>query len=577
MDAHGKPRKCGAGLCYLFALGLSASSAPSGTSADGPMRLLKDLVPGGASSGAGWLTEASGRLFFTAATFASGRELWVSDGTEQGTSLVKDLRSGPASGLPKDLFVLHGALLFTASDGVAGREWWTSDGTEGGTRLLKDIRPGPTGGIEEGNSQSSTPAVAFQGYLYFLANDGIYGSELWRTDGTEEGTVLFKDIAPGPSSGSPNGFGIAGDALYFFAGDEEHGREIWTSDGTEAGTRLVKDIAPGPPSSVNSPLAGVAGRFVFSADDGVHGVEPWVTDGTEQGTRLLKDLRPGPDGGYPSNPAALDGLVLFAADDGEHGLEMWRSDATEEGTTLLKDIYPGPGNSVWHDPVSTGEAIFWGAIDPEHGAELWTSDGTEVGTALVADIHVGPGDANPSALTPLQGALLFNADDGEHGLRLWRTGRDAETSPVQSIFIVQASPGPNAVVGSWLFLSAADLVHGAEPWTGHAAIVAGKPERAIEDLTADVKALHLPAGLEAALVAKLNAAAARWNEPGGISPAIRLLEAFEHLVRAQTPAGIAPGPAAELIGFAHEIVELLSGFGPALSFGPHPPRTSRTG
>ena len=31
--------------------------------------------------------------------------------------------------------------------------------------------------------------------------------------------------------------------------DEEHGEELWRTDGTEAGTRLVKDIWPGSHSS----------------------------------------------------------------------------------------------------------------------------------------------------------------------------------------------------------------------------------------------------------------------------------------------------------------------------------------
>lgn len=94
------------------------------------------------------------------------------------------------------LSTVDGEAFFFASDPVSGSEPWVSDGTSEGTRLLKDIMPGP------GNS-SPTPLfehafVAFNGLVYFAANDGVSGLELWRTDGTEAGTELAVDLIPGP-------------------------------------------------------------------------------------------------------------------------------------------------------------------------------------------------------------------------------------------------------------------------------------------------------------------------------------------------------------------------------------------
>ncbi|MFP2913773.1 hypothetical protein ACLESD_54090, partial [Pyxidicoccus sp. 3LFB2] len=68
--------------------------------------------------------------------------------------------------------------------------------------------------------------------------------ELWKSDGTEAGTVRVKDIVPGPSSSSPQGLVVMNGALYFNAWDATTGSELWRSDGTEAGTVRVKDIYP---------------------------------------------------------------------------------------------------------------------------------------------------------------------------------------------------------------------------------------------------------------------------------------------------------------------------------------------
>jgi ELWxxDGT repeat protein len=87
--------------------------------------------------------------------------------------------------------------------------------------------------------------------IFFAANDGIHGLELWRSDGTASGTQLVKDIIPGFSSFEITG-GTALDELAIYAvNTEEYGVELWRSDGTEAGTFLIKDINPGSGDGMN--------------------------------------------------------------------------------------------------------------------------------------------------------------------------------------------------------------------------------------------------------------------------------------------------------------------------------------
>ncbi len=91
---------------------------------------------------------------------------------------------------------MNGTLFFWANDGSSGNEIWKSDGTSAGTVLVKDVKPGAAGSV--------TSALAnVNGTLFFVANEGTNGYELWKSDGTASGTVLVKDIKAGALSSAP--------------------------------------------------------------------------------------------------------------------------------------------------------------------------------------------------------------------------------------------------------------------------------------------------------------------------------------------------------------------------------------
>jgi ELWxxDGT repeat protein len=406
--------------------------------------LVKDISTGANSSYPGSLISFDGELIFSANEGVDGAEMWQSNGTDAGTSLFKDINPGTGSSGPSGFTNFDGKLFFRANDGTTGVELWTSDGTALGTTLLKDIDPAQGYyyyGTYYPGPQSSYPGLFTTGggTLFFTANDGTDGNELWKTDGTASGTMLVADINPGsstdyygdvnPNSSNPKNLTAFNGLLFFSANDGADGRELWESDGTLAGTKMVLDINPGRGSSNPASLTVVGNELFFEANDGVHGIELWKTDGTAAGTMLVKDINPGAGGSAPSYAGSLinlNGSLLFTADDGTHGIELWRSDGTSNGTVMVKDINPGASGSV-STSISTSFAIaggqlFFAADDGTHGRELWQSDGTAAGTKLVMDINPGSSDAFSAygqVITSVNGSLYFSADDGIHGVEPW--------------------------------------------------------------------------------------------------------------------------------------------------------------
>ena len=257
------------------------------------------------------LTNVNGTLFFSANSlleYASGREVWQSDGTWVGTHLVKDINPGTGSSNPSDLTAIGSNLFFVADDGTHGRELWRSNGTEAGTALVADIRLGAVG---------SDPAYITQNGItvLFSATKEWYGRELWISLLGLTASQL-KNINPeNPewADSNPAYLTKCGEIVFFAAtkSDDATARELWKTDGTEAGTVMVKNINPTPGASSNPmELTCVNGRVYFNANDGVHGAELWVSDGTEAGTTIVKDLDLS-GGSSPAQFLNANGILYF--------------------------------------------------------------------------------------------------------------------------------------------------------------------------------------------------------------------------------------------------------------------------
>jgi len=136
---------------------------------------------------------------------------------------------------------------------------------------VKDINSGSVGSSPE-------EITSYNNKLYFAADDGVNGVELWVSDGTNSGTSMLKDINSGIGSSNPYGFIVFNNLLYFGADDGVNGQELWVTNGTSGGTSLVTDINTGSGGSAPSNLKELDGKLYFQANDGMTGPELWVLD-----------------------------------------------------------------------------------------------------------------------------------------------------------------------------------------------------------------------------------------------------------------------------------------------------------
>jgi ELWxxDGT repeat protein len=405
--------------------------ASDGT-ADGT-RLVKDLLPGPEGSLPLHLVDLRGTLLFAARADASGDDvLWRSDGTPAGTVQVLPITTLRN---PWQITVVGDRALFIGYDDAHGEELWITDGTAQGTHIVKDVFPGPRGiGAEDNMPMGYMPFTPTKvgRLVYFQAESPGLGYGIWKSDGTEAGTQFVSGI--NDSTGSAEFWHMTGlnDTLLFIGRTGRLNYGLYRSDGTEAGTQLIYDFSyPSDPGSLRlyPPVGGLEaiGDQVYFTHSGLL----WKTDGTREGTMQVSQFLAGDIAGIgdqayflsrsqphgfdlvrvggvgsepvvataaptlyqPNGRLASAGARLFITVNGNDGRgELWGSDGTTQGTrpvlALKGRIFGQADMGDGMDPaVTLGDRLVFVADDGVHGGELWISDGTPTGTMMLKDIN----------------------------------------------------------------------------------------------------------------------------------------------------------------------------------------------
>ena len=404
------------------------------------------------------------KIYFAGISLTSGKELWVTDGTDAGTQLIKDIEPGTASSSPVNLVVLNNIIYFFASTTTAGVELWKSDGITGGTTtIVKDINPGPTSSYDD----TYTSFFVWGSVLYFDANDGTHGVELWKTNGTDAGTMMVKDINPEGGSSNAQNFTTLGTNIIFSADDGTNGDELWKSNGTDAGTSMIQDIVPGSDGSSPGDLVALNNKVLFTAFVGAFPFPTfrlYSTDGSS--VTQVKDF--GVFGiALLTNAVIINSKLIFAANTIADGSGIWSSDGTAAGTAQVKQINATGGDfsipvilpdyltfingGDFHTKLFNGKIFFIGD-DGTNGGELWITDGTGTNTFMIKDLNPGP-DSSVSLDVPswfyTANTFYFAGNDGTTGYELYKTDGTAGNMAL----VADINPGGSSNPSMFMFLN----------------------------------------------------------------------------------------------------------------------------
>ena len=335
----------------IFVLSLLILGAQSSAALAAPVRLAPGVVPKTADDiSAGRPALLQDNYHFRMCDAANGCELWESDGTEAGTLRVTDIGVDTADGLPSgDLMVCNGAVFFSGNDGTAGVELYSYDGAN--IAQVKDLNAGAA-------DSTPIPLLCLNNVLYFIGS--APGRDLYRTDGTDAGTMLVADTGDTVDSFSlgvsyPEPVALGGQ-IYFVALNPSGVRQIWKSNGAPAGAGGVTAAVGTQQFTEVSDLTIMGSAVYFSARQvGSVSRELWMTDGmtVTQVTRI-GGLDAGSFNAEIGELAVYNAALYFSACNRNNGsggganCEFWKSNGVPVDSggvaALVKDIYVEEGN-----------------------------------------------------------------------------------------------------------------------------------------------------------------------------------------------------------------------------------------
>ena len=315
--------------------------------------------------------------------------------------------------------------------------------------------------------------ISIEDTLYFAADDGVHGYELWGYNTTTDEMWMVADIRQG-AMGSFPGYLLAvkhGTQLFFGAYTDDNGTELWAHDHSTGTTWMAANLGMDQPSpSGSNPGDDIeimyGDTLYFSAFTQQYATELWAYNPVTQQSWLVQDIHLGSS----ANPGWYmhfihNDVLYFTARDIGNVHDLWGHNHSN-GTTWKVAVFgtdpnTHPGNYMDH---LVGDTVYFDALTPL-GRELMAYNLLNHTSWLVADLELGQVGSNPGEHMSLVvgDTLLFDTADDS----LWaHDTSNGTTWRVMQHLGTNAGEGTHeAVVGTMAFFQAQDAAGGQELWS----------------------------------------------------------------------------------------------------------------
>jgi ELWxxDGT repeat protein len=371
--------------------------------------LASELTAGPSDSDPEWLTEYNGRLLFAADDPVAGRELFSYNGNS--LRLIEDLNPGGADSSPEGLIEYKGAVYFAATTPSTGYEIWKYDGST--VSGIGEIDPGVDDGI------FSFDPIIYEDHLFFEGYTPAGDRELYYYHPDFAAPELFENINPA-GSGFPDDFAVLNGVLYFYAETGAYGAELYKLTGLDQPVTVAAYRA-NPSNLLPRYLTVYDGKLYFVGDSnltlGASDDELWVYDPQGTGPANTRAQKVQSISGTDDDIIELyvhDEKLYLAGTAGGFGWELYVFD----GTSITEIDVNGevdPSNPGWFRTFN-GE-LYMSATSSDYGDELWKlSNGV---ASPVTDAVPGSGGSSPYELTVVGNTLYMGAATAANGYEIF--------------------------------------------------------------------------------------------------------------------------------------------------------------